>query len=422
MVKSYDVLVAGAGPAGAAAAAVLAGQGLSVALLDRAEHPRPKLCGGLLTAKSVDALARIFGLGLADLTRRGGLFHQTPQYLFLHRGRELLRGAAAEPFRFVDRPAFDALLTAVAVGRGAEYLPGRTVERCDAALGLVRLRGGGELVGRFVIGADGANSVTRRALGASGAGGPGGVGGSDRAAWRRNLAAAIEVELPVGSGPGQFPRAVLVPELHVGSPAAGYGWVFPGPRGPKVGICGLRRADRDGRDFGALFLDFLRLLGVAEPEGVALHGHPLPYGNALARSTSGRLLLAGDAGGFVEPLFGEGIFYALATGAHAASGVLCGLRMGVKMGEAAAGAEYERLLARTVRPELVWSDRLRWLLFWAMQNLGAGPIRGFVKSAPAALAEMVHGRRSFRLLFGKTWEWGEGVGPALPRDSGGAAD
>jgi menaquinone-9 beta-reductase len=394
VVKDYDVIVAGAGPAGAAAAAVLAGQGLRVGLLDRAEHPRPKLCGGLLTAKSVEAARRVFGLTLADLAARGGLFHETPRYLFAHQGRELLQGTAAEPFRFVDRPVFDALLVGVAVARGAEFLPGRAVESCDAASGLVRLRGGGELSGRFVIGADGANSVTRRALGPE---------GFVRAQWRRNLAAAIEVELPVGVGPGRFPRAVRVPELHVGSPRAGYGWVFPGPRGVKVGICGLRRHERD---FGAVFLDFLRLLGVAAPEGVALHGHPLPYGNALARPASGRLLLAGDAGGFVEPLFGEGIFYALATGAHAASATLCGLGAG----EAAAAGEYGRLLARTVRPEFVWSNRLRWLLFGVMRHLGAEPIRGFVNSAPAALAEMVHGRRSFKLLRRKTWEWGEGVG------------
>ena len=398
MVKSYDVVVAGAGPAGSAAAAVLAGRGLRVALLDRAAHPRLKLCGGLLTAKSVEALARIFGLTLADLEQRGGLFHQTPKYVFLHHGRQLLAGAAEEPFRFVDRPAFDALLASLAVARGADYLPGQAVESCDAALGVVRLRGGAELSGRFVIGADGANSVTRRALGCGLSDGP--SGGYDRAAWRRDLAPAIEVELPVGGGPGQFPRQVSVPELHVGAPnvpGAGYGWVFPGPRGPKVGICGLRRGEHDGRDFGAIFLDFLRLLGVAEPESVALHGHPLPYGNALARPASGRLLLAGDAGGFVEPLFGEGIFYALATGAHAASGVLAGLA-GREGGEDAAAAEYQRLLARTVRPELVWSNRLRWLLFRAMRHFGAGPIRGFVQSAPAALAQMVHGRRSFRLL------------------------
>ena len=404
MVKSYDVVVAGAGPAGAAAAAVLAGQGASVALLDRVAHPRPKLCGGLLTAKTVEALARIFGLTERDLAERGGLFHSTPEYLFLHQGRELLRGAAADAFRFVDRPLFDALLVSVAVARGAEYLPGRAVESCDQLAGLVRVRGGEEYAGRFVIGADGANSVTRRALCIDRA--------AQRAIWQRNLAAAIEVELPVGQGPGLFPRAVRVPELHVGAPkvpGAGYGWVFPGPRGPKVGICGLRRYERDGRDgrdFGAIFVDFLRLLGVPEPEGVALHGHPLPYGNALANPASGRLLLAGDAGGFVEPLFGEGIFYALATGAHAASAALRGL----EHGKAAAAREYERLLKRTVRPELVWSNRLRWLLFAAMTRFGAGPVRGFVVSGPAGLAAMVHGRRSFRLLRKKTWDWGEGVG------------
>jgi geranylgeranyl reductase family protein len=390
VVKEFDVLVAGAGPAGCAAAAVLAGRGHRVGLVERAVHPRHKLCGGLLTGKALDALARIFGLDEAALAVRGGLFHQSGEYLFLHQGAELLRGAAAEPFRFVDRPAFDALLAAEAVARGAELLPGREVAACDAQAGTLTLRDGERLAARFVIGADGANSVTRRAL------------RIDRGAWKADLAAAIEVELPVGAGPGEFPRSVSVPELHVGSPRAGYGWVFPGPRGPKVGICGLRRGERD---FGALFLDYLRLLGVREPERVPLRGHPLPYGNALARPFGGRLLLAGDAGGFVEPLFGEGIFYALATGAHAGAALCRALEQG-----ADAGREYEGLLARSVRPELVWSNRLRWLLFAALQRFGPAPIKGFVQSAPAALAQMVHGRRSFKLLLPKSWEWGAEVG------------
>lgn len=400
MVKEFDVLVAGAGPAGCAAAMVLAGRGLRVGLLDRAEHPRFKLCGGLLTAKSMQALARVFGLSEADLAVRGGLFHQSPDYLFLHRGRELARGVAAEPFRFIDRPAFDALLCAQAVARGAEYLPGREVAACDAEAGTLVCRDGEGFAARLVIGADGVNSATRRAL------------GIDRAAWGRGLAAAIEVELPVGDGPGCLPRAVGVPELHVGAPRAGYGWVFPGPRGPKVGICGLRRSDRD---FGAIFRDFLALQGVRDPAAVPLRGHPLPYGNALARPFGGRLLLAGDAGGFVEPLFGEGIFYAMATGAHAGAAACRALVAGGADGAdgdvgALAAREYQGLLDRTVRPEIRWSNRLRWALFWAMRNLGASPIKGFVHSAPAALAEMVHGGRSFRLLRRKSWEWGPEVG------------
>ena len=394
MVKSFDVVIAGAGPAGCAAAAVLAGAGLSVALLDRAPHPRPKLCGGLLTAKSMDALHRIFGLEEATLQAEGGLFHQTTGYAFLHKGISMLRGKADEPFRLVDRPPFDALLLRTATTRGATAL-NCTVTGCDPESGLVHTSQG-EFQARFIIGADGANSTLRRSLFAA-QGNP----QAQRKAWQRNLAAAIEIELP----PKDFPRPVPVPELHVGQPEAGYGWVFPGPRGPKIGICGLARSNGD---FAAIFRDFLRTLGVTNADTLPLHGHPLPYGNALQQPATGRLLLAGDAGGFVEPLFGEGIFYAMATGAHAASAILTATQH--TDSPAAAHAEYDRLLNASIRPEILWSNRLRWVLFRALQYLGATPISLFVQTAPAGLAQMVHGRRSFRLLLKKRWVWGAGVG------------
>lgn len=396
VVKGFDVVIAGAGPAGSAAAAVLAGRGLSVAVVDRERHPRHKLCGGLLTAKSMDALRRVFGLSETALKLSGGLFHATPDYLFLHRNRPLLAGSAAEPFRFVDRPPFDALLLETAIRRGAAFFPAAAATGCDPEKGLL-FTTLGEFQGRYLIGADGANSVLRRSLAAAGL--------APKAQWQHNLAAAIEVELPHGIGPGLFPREVRTPELHVGQPEAGYGWVFPGPRGPKIGICGLTRLSSD---FGTIFRNYLAALGVSEPHTIPLRGHPLPYGNALATPCLHRLLLTGDAAGLVEPLFGEGIFYAMHTGAHAASAILTALD--ASAAPQAAHAEYQRLLAATVRPELLWSGRLRWVLFRALKHLGPSPIHLFVKSAPARLAEMVHGHRSFRLLARKRWQWGRGVG------------
>ncbi len=96
----------------------------------------------------------------------------------------------------------------------------------------------------------------------------------------------------------------------------------------------------------------------------------------------------------------------MATGAHAATAILRALARGDGNPGEAAAREYGRLLDRTVRPEFRWSNRLRWVLFAAMCHMGAGPIKVFVRSAPGPLAAMVHGRRSFRLLLPKKWEWG----------------
>ena len=57
----FDAVVVGAGPAGASAACALASNGLRVALLDRAKFPRDKLCGGLLSQRSLRIIGDVFG-------------------------------------------------------------------------------------------------------------------------------------------------------------------------------------------------------------------------------------------------------------------------------------------------------------------------------------------------------------------------
>lgn len=257
------------------------------------------------------ALDRVFGLDEARLAEAGGLFRATADYAFLHGGRELLRGRARTPSASWTGPGSTRCCAPWPWRAGLRICP---AARCAAA---IRPQGWCAPAGARTFAAG--MSSARRGQFRSAAGAC--AQWRKRAAWARNLAASIEVELPVGRGPGRFPREVRLPELHVGAascvPGAGYGWVFPGPRGPKVGICGLRRGEGN---FAGLFQRYLSLLGVERPgRACPCAAIRCPTATRCPRPSAGRLLLAGDAAGFVEPLFGEGIFYSMATGAHAAS-------------------------------------------------------------------------------------------------------
>lgn len=378
MVREFDVVIAGAGPAGAAAAGLLARRGRSVALLDRRDFPRDKLCGGLLTWKTTQALTAA-GLDAAALDAVTD--HVAQRFEVFHRRQLLLDGEAPHPFRFVKRRVLDQRLLDLARQAGARFFPGRTVASCDPSQGELRTAEGETFRGRFALGADGAGSPVRKCLGLEGP------------SWRRGLAAAVEVHLP----PGGLPQAPAHPRLYIHCARAGYGWVFPNSDGSVVGVCGLIRANRD---FSRLCREFLEFLNVPDSRNIPLRGHPLPYGNWLSAPHSGRILLAGDAAGLVEPLFGEGIFFALHSGRLAARALDQALETNKDPGPAYAAA-----LSHQILPELRAANSLRWLLFGLLQGPGPRLLGRAVSLAAKPLAEAVHGLRSYRFLRPKAWEW-----------------
>ena len=85
----YDVIIAGAGPAGTAAAVVLARAGARVLALDRAEFPRDKLCAGLLTWKTVRTIERVFARSPEALKVSGVINFESSRYRIRHLGQEL---------------------------------------------------------------------------------------------------------------------------------------------------------------------------------------------------------------------------------------------------------------------------------------------------------------------------------------------
>ncbi len=377
-----DVAIAGAGPAGSTAALVLARQGFSVLLLDKAIFPRKKLCGGLLTWKTMRLLERLHGCPAQALIEGGIVDTVTDGFALYYRGSLLSSGRFDYPFHLVKRPVFDNHLLTLAQKAGARILPDCEVLRCSPEGTLRTSRG--DFHARYVIGADGVNSTVRKCF------------RLPRARWNKNLAAAIEITVPRDA----VPRAADHPELHAGILSTGYGWVFPNQEGIVLGICGLRR---DALNFRDAFADFLRVLGVADPQVFIrdhpLTGHPIPYGNALHDPVQGNVLLAGDAGGYADPLLGEGIFYALLTGGYAGEAVGEALRNGTHPAHA-----YRKRIHNFILPEMRGANRLRWLLY-GLNILNPKNLGRYFRLRGDTLAEMVHGMRSYDWGRKKQWDF-----------------
>ncbi len=352
MKKKYDVVICGGSLAGSAAGVALARRGYSVAMLDRAEFPRKKLCGGLLTWKSSKLLETLFGESTDSLTEAGIINFASDRYAIRSYTATLAEGTLPKPFHFVDRELLDARLLSHAETLGAAIFQNTEVISCDTKNGVVTTKEDNTFEGAYILGADGANSIVRRSFPAI-----------NKARFREQMAPTIEITLDSND----FPRPVLYPELYVGPLETGYGWVFPNKNRVIVGICGLRH---DNTNFSDIFRDYLEFLNIKKTAIPPRHGHPLPYGNYLASPFHDRAMLAGDAGGFVEPLFGEGIFFAMCTGLYAGEALAEGLEKC-----SSPGPIYARRLHQQIMPELKGSDRLRWALFSAMKYTGPSSLK-----------------------------------------------
>jgi geranylgeranyl reductase family protein len=287
----YDVAVVGAGPAGAAAAIAARRAGARVLLLDRADFPRDKPCGDGIAADALDVLGALGVTGSTDgYPPNDGLRLVGP-------GGATVARPLRRPAHTVPRRVFDARLVAAALAQGAD-LAKHTVRRLDQDGDRVRLDDAYRA--RVVIGADGAGSVVRRLLGH----GPNPDG---------HLAIAIR-----GYAPAMGAEQVIV-TTSARWPA--YAWSFPlGDGTANVGYGEVLRGVPLSR---AYLLDRLgHLLPGGEPTG--LRAHHLPLSTRRPPPARGRVLLAGDALSLINPFTGEGIFYAVLSGALAGAAAAAG--------------------------------------------------------------------------------------------------
>jgi geranylgeranyl reductase family protein len=298
----FDVIVAGAGAAGASAAYYLTRAGMSVLVVEKARLPRYKACGGAIPRHALQAFPFDFG----------DVIEAAPSRVrFSFPGLPPVDTDLPErPVVMVMRSRFDALLLAQA---NAELLEGVTVESVREAGNRVEVKAGERwLTARYLVGADGAASGVARNLGLR---------------RSRELSGSLEAEVPLNGDRALREEYGSRAMFAFGCIPWGYGWVFPKGDHLSVGIGRVRRGQADLH--GAL-RRMMEQLGL-RADGVRVHGHPMPCYQVPAwpawrfrrqeKISTRRCVLVGDAGGLVDPLIGEGIRYALTSARLAANAI-----------------------------------------------------------------------------------------------------
>lgn len=295
-----EIVVVGAGPAGAVAAARLACQGVKVVLLEQKKLPWVKTCGDLVTRAGLEVLAHS---GLAEWAAK---FKLVDRLRFTAPDKQALDVfLGEEPIaRTIPRQQLDPVLVEAALKAGVQFRDETRVQQVSFSNQAVQVAAeGGAWEAQMVILADGSHAPVTRSLG-----------------LLKEPVDLIAVRQYLEGDPD--PEGAL--EFHFQSQIIpGYVWMFPLGNGQVNVGAGtyFQRTRRQEVDLRAVVEEFKAAsprLRAMEPLG-AVRGHPLHTHLGGTRTHAARLLVAGDAAGLVGPFTGEGISAALCSGEWAAA-------------------------------------------------------------------------------------------------------
>jgi geranylgeranyl reductase family protein len=302
--QSHDVIVIGAGLAGATLAYALARKGIGVLVLEKEKLPRYKCCAGGVTSKA----AKLLDFDISEVAE--DVIYEVS--FSFSGGTPYLRQHSQPLMYTVMRDGFDHFLMKRAQQVGAVLRDGQKVTRVQVAADWVEITTADSVVrSRLVVGADGAYSVVARELGME---------------KRMEYVAGMESEI-VASGEELVKWKSRV-QMDLGCIPGGYAWVFPKRNHLSVGVeCLASRA----RYLNRYREKFLNSLSMGNYTIARSSSHLIPTCTKGGLVWQDKALLLGDAAGLADPLTGEGIHNAILS-AQLAAPVIENCLLGCKVG------------------------------------------------------------------------------------------
>lgn len=296
--NSLDVIIIGAGVAGASAAYKLANAGLKVIIIEKEKLPRYKTCGGGVVLRSANLLPFKINSVIQRELRTADVYDQENKIKF-HIQREM-------PAIFMTmRSDFDLFLLNKAVESGAILLENSEVKEIKNNEDEVEVTTQKESFhAKFVVACDGATGFTMT-----------------RFKLNQNLIRVPAVEAELFVDDRTFDQLKNSARFDFGFVPHGYGWVFPKLEHLSVGVAFMEKVNQSIQDW---YKKYLSLLGI-KSENILKnekHGYVIPLIKRKIKNSCGRILFAGDCLGFVDPLTAEGISYAIKTGQLAARAIV----------------------------------------------------------------------------------------------------
>lgn len=340
-------------------------------LLEKRVFPRYKACGGGLTKRALDSLP----FEIADVIEER--VHTVRAFV---QNECVFEICVQEPaINMVMRDRFDHFLVKKSIEAGAHFQEGAVFRHVEGAQGTLRVETSvGPVETRFIVGADGVHSRVARALGLP----------------RPNkVMNAFEAEVYFGD-PARLEAFRDSARFCFGLVPQGYAWVFPKRDHLSIGVVsrarGLKHLKRN-------LFSYLEAGGFGSSIEIrTLKPHLLPYAPGKKKVLSTKKgLVVGDATGFVDPITGEGISYAI-RGAQVASRILQrALKDGPHRLE-----DYTRVLEEEMAADLVWAGRFAGILY-NFSNLSTRILRAHGRRLAALEMEVVCGRMAYRELYRK---------------------